>query len=53
MTFYDPAMKMAGASSVTPVHPSLHVMFSKFLQEATLPSDWLKANVSPIYSANS
>ena len=31
------------------VAPILHVIFSKFLQEGTLPSDWLKAYVLPIY----
>ena len=31
------------------VAPILHVIFSKSLQKGTLPSDWLKANVSPIY----
>ena len=31
------------------VAPILHVIFSKSLQEGTLPSDWLKANVLPIY----
>ena len=30
------------------VAPILHVI-SKYLQEGTLPSDWLKTNVSPIY----
>ena len=31
------------------VAPILHVIFSKSLQEGTLSSDWLNANVSPIY----
>ena len=31
------------------VAPILHVIFSKSLQEGTLPSGWLKANVSLIY----
>ncbi|MCG8045233.1 MAG: hypothetical protein JAY66_06065 [Candidatus Thiodiazotropha taylori] len=31
------------------VAPILQVIFTKSLQEGSLPSDWLKANVSPIY----
>ena len=31
------------------VAPILQVIFTKSLQEGTLPSDWLKANVSPIF----
>ena len=31
------------------IAPILHVIFSMSLQKGTLPSDWIKANVSPIY----
>ena len=31
------------------IAPILQVIFSKSLQEGSLPSDWLKANVSPVF----